>query len=67
MKGEGGLTQEGFPTILPALRDSQLAQALWLCPLCGQEQYHGDRGGLWHGRQICALCLSRFEKEEESP
>jgi len=67
--GSGGEERGKTPTrwAIPRrpLRDSQEEPPRWLCPLCGAEQYCLDRGELWRGRRICAVCLSRLEKEKE--
>ena len=58
----------GFPGLLPALRDLQLAAPVSLCPLCGEEQYRGDQMLRRNGRLICVRCadrLSRAERREE--
>ena len=48
----------------PPLWDQQQEAPLWLCPVCGGEQYAMDKGRLWRGRRVCALCRARLEHEE---
>ena len=50
----------------PPLEDRQAEPYVCLCALCGGEQYHRDRTGLWRGRTVCAACLSRLGEEEEN-
>ena len=50
--------------LMPPLRDAQQESPVWLCPVCGAEQYPMDYIRLWHGRAVCALCRARLENEE---
>ena len=61
----GAITRTAIQGLRPPLRDSQEEGALWLCPLCGWEQYRLDRARLWRGRYICARCRARIEEEED--
>ena len=51
--------------ILPPLRDGQQATPVWLCTLCGEEQYRWDWPALYRGRPVCVRCLERMREEEE--
>ena len=43
----------GISGLLPPLRDVQLAAPAALCPLCGEEQYRGDRMLRRGGQLVC--------------
>ena len=64
----------GISGLLPPLRDVQLAAPAALCPLCGGEQYRGDRMLRRGGQLVCVRCAyrqrpdrRRKEKEEREP
>lgn len=64
----------GISDLLPPLRDVQLAAPAALCPLCGEEQYRGDRMLRRGGQLVCVRCANRQrpdrrrkEKEEREP
>ena len=60
--------------LLPPLRDMQLEVPTAQCPVCGEEQYRGDRMLRRHGRLVCVRCAYRQksncrkgEEEERKP
>ena len=60
--------------LLPPLRDAQQNIPVALCPVCGEEQYPGDRMLRRRGRLVCARCAYQRkvmrrsgEKEENTP
>ena len=51
----------GISGLLPPLRDVQLAAPAALCPLCGEEQYRGDRMLRRGGQLVCVRCAKALD------